>query len=419
MCTSSARCDEFINLLQIHFFTVVPYRAFRMSPHLLTSQRSCVDPCPQQPVPNIEETLLSRISPHFDVKKTIYGGRGCFARSDITKGTVIHVARQPVGSSVARDFRKEVCTSCFTYQDGKTLKHRLRDKLYFCSPECTDKFMKNDPDGLLTSTLIRVESLFSVSRGEVDQDSVPSTQDEVDAIWDEVDQWIVRLDRMKPSKRALIRPVVDDDDYCELRYVIAVLHTLHQMSSNGNDLAAQLSQLRLNHQYMAEVDDSRALALEMEIFHLLQSSEEQKVQRYPYLAVTYANIYKFIRLVCPPEYLPYATPQNVRAITGRNLTNAFGIWSPLSHQDEEQEYFGFGVYPSASFFNHSCCPNVAKTRRGDVYEYRVQEDISKGTELCISYGIRASDTVETRRAALKEWFFTCGCLRCVEESGEN
>lgn len=391
-----------------------------MSPHLLSSQSV---PCPEvldSPKKSeiAEEALLDLISPYFDVKKTIYGGRGCFARSDIAKGTVLHVSRKSVGSSVSRVFRKEVCTGCFAYYDGKTLKHRLRDKIYFCSGECMDKFVKNDPKGLLTSTLVRVETLFAQSRGEVDEDSIPETEEDVSSIWADIEKWDSQFERLKPSKRANIRPVVNDDDYCELRYVISVLHTLHQVETTPKSLLDQLGRARLEQIYLKDMDETATMELESKLFHLLQSSEGQKVQRYPYLAVSYANIYKFIRLVAPPEYLPHLSIQSVRDIIGRNLTNAFGIWSPVDHPDEEREYFGFGVYPSASFFNHSCRPNVSKARHGEMYEYVASEDIAQGTELCISYGIRASDTVCQRRAALAEWFFTCGCLRCVTEAGE-
>lgn len=394
-----------------------------MSPHLISSPTAPVSGVLDSSCKNVEITedlLFSRISPHFDVKKTIYGGRGCFASSDIPKDTVIHVSRSPIGGSVARVFRKEVCSSCFAYQNGKTLKHRLQDKIYFCSADCMNTFVKNDPNGILTSTLVRVETLFAQSRGEVDEESVPETEEQISAIWADLEKWDSQFARLKPSKRALIRPVVNDDDYCELRYVISVLHTMHQVEMSRNEsLLNQLGNISLDQMYMKDMDDSTAMALENELFCNLQSSEEQKVRRYPYLAVSYANIYKFIRLVAPPEYLPHLSIQSVRDIIGRNLTNAFGIWSPADHPDEEREYFGFGVYPSASFFNHSCRPNVTKVRRGGVYEYTASEDISKSSELCISYGIRSSDTVNQRRAALEEWFFNCGCLRCMTEAGEE
>lgn len=389
-----------------------------MSPHLLPPQNPSDVVESSGTKPDAEEGLLSCISPHFDVKKTIYGGRGCFARSDIAKGTVIHVAKHPVGSSVARVFRKEVCTGCFAYHDGKTLKHRLHDKLYFCSAECVEQFVKTDPNGILTSTLIRVETLFRQCRGEGDQNTAPESDDQMAAVWADVEQWDAQFERMKPSKRAMIRPLIDEDDYCELRYVLSVFHTMHQVDANGESLGDQLRHMSLDRTYMEDMHESTAMALETRLFHLLQSSEQQKVERYAYLAVTYANIYKFIRLVAAPEYLPYITIQNVRDIIGRNLTNAFGIWSLLDNPEEEREYFGFGVYPSASFFNHSCRPNVTKTRRGGAYEYHVNQDIDKGVELCISYGIRTCDTVDQRRAALVEWFFTCGCEQCVVEAGE-
>lgn len=375
-----------------------------------------------------EEALLAHISPYFDVKNTIYGGRGCFARAQIPKGTVIHLSRHPIGSSVARVFRKEVCTWCFGYQDGKTLKHRLHDKIYFCSQECVASFVKSDPEDLLAQTLVRVELLFAQSRGEVSDKDIPGDEDldaEISRIWAATEKWESLLARLKPSKKAQIRPTVNDDDYCELRYVLGVLHSMYQTNKAEKlhqreehleeqkpanvtpDGASQLS--------LSGMDDGEALAIEAKLFDILHSSESQKVHRYPYLAVSYSNIYKFIRLIAPEEYLPFISIQAVRDIIGRNLTNAFGIWSPVTSSDEEREYFGFGVYPSASFFNHSCKPNVTKIRRGASYEYIAKEDIPVGAELCISYGIRESDGLKQRQDALREWFFECGCLRCTTE----
>lgn len=357
-----------------------------------------------------ERTLLDKIASTFEVKTTTYGGRGCFARGPIAKGTSILTIKRPIGSAVTRPFRKEVCTWCFTYLDGRTLKYRVQQKIYLCSEKCQNEFCNYDPDSILADTLIRMEDLYFKCEGEIDEEGVPENEAELhrvmDAKWAEVVAWEAKISTMKPTKRLRMLPRVTSDDYAEIRYVITVLYNYYR-----EEKATFTSKLLIS-----EMDDDESLTFEEKLFALLNSDELDKMRRYPYLLLSYINIYKFVRLVVPDEFLPYVNPQNIRNIIGKNLTNAFGVWSDVG---DEPEFFGFGVYPSGSFFNHSCVNNVAKIRIGASFDYVTSEDIEAGTELCISYGIRPEDPVDVRRKTLSEWFFTCGCKRCVEESVEK
>lgn len=374
-----------------------------------TEEIECTDSSSEDD--EIERILLAKISPHFHVKTTNYGGRGCFANGLIKKGTTILSVHRPVGSAVVRPFRKEVCTWCFQYYDGRTLKHRLQQKVYFCSEICLNEFSIYDPHSILANTLVHMEDLYVKCQGEIDESKVPKSLEELlevmESRWAEVAEWETRISRMKPSKRLNNLPVVTEDDYAEIRYVIMTLYSLY-----CDDSATWISKA-----YMLDMDDKEVLTYEKKLFELLYSSELDKMKRYPYLLESYTNIYKFVRLVSPDEFLPYVTPKSIRDIIGRNLTNAFGVWSPITQEEEEREFFGFGVYPSGSFFNHSCEFNVTKIRKNASYEYVTVEDVAPGAELCISYGIRATDSVEERRKALSEWFFHCGCTRCVAEAG--
>lgn len=338
------------------------------------------------------QSCLQQISPYFDVMRTVYGGRGCFASSFIPKGTIILKSDRPVGSSVAKVFKKEVCLWCFAYHNGKSMKHRLQSKIYFCSEECQSEFVKYDNDGTLTNALISFDDAYAKNECDVEDYEVPEVLDEsaIRQIWKDVEEWDNKVSKMKPTKRARFLPKLTKDDYAEARYTISVVHSMHQK------LSGEISK-------------------EMELFHTLESSEPQKVEKYPYLTLAYSNIFKFLRLTCPDSFQKFITPQSVRDIIGRNLTNAFGIWSPTTTDDEEREYLGFGVYPSASFFNHSCAFNVKKLRELNTYIFKTTEDIQSGTELCISYGITGDETLESREATLAEWFFKCGCSKCTFE----
>lgn len=378
-----------------------------------TNEIECTDSSSEEAGEISEKVLLDKISPFFEVNSTSYGGRGCFASGPIKKGTTILTAKKPVGGAVVRAFRKEVCTWCFTYMDGKTLKHRLQQKIYFCSEACQNEFCAYDPDNILTNTLVRMEDAYAKCQGKIeDKEGLDNEQEShrmIDDRWAKVAEWDMKISKMKPTKRMRHLPVVTQDDYTEIRYIIMTLYNLYRED--------KMSFLSKSH--VSNMDDDEALTFEKKILNILYSSELEKVKRYPYLLVSYINIYKFVRLVVPDEFLPYVNPQNVRNIIGKNLTNAFGVWSPTTREDEEREFFGFGVYPSGSFFNHSCAFNVTKVRNEASYDYVTLKDIEPGTELCISYGIRAEDSVQERRKALSEWFFDCGCTKCVAESKQG
>lgn len=360
-----------------------------------------------------EKALLEKLSPLFDVKQTSYGGRGCFANCAIPKGTVVLNARKPMGSGVVRAFRKEVCTRCFHYNDGKTLKHRLHQKIYFCLENCLSKFLAYDPQEILANTLVRMEDMFLKCHSDQDEQgdvkSFGSSEEFlrlVDEKWAEVAEWVVQVTKTKPTKRARFHPLVSTEDYTEIRYVLMTLYNLFR-----EEKASFLTK-----DYVADMDDDEALAFEKHTLDLLCSSELNKIEKYTYLLDAYANIFKFVWLVAPDEFRRYVTPQAVRDIIGKSLTNAFGIWSPTTNEDEDREFFGYGVYPSGSFFNHACEYNVKKIRNGASHDYVTVKDIQPGSELYICYGTQTGDLVQERRKALSEWFFTCGCEKCIAES---
>ncbi|CAF3919944.1 unnamed protein product [Rotaria sp. Silwood1] len=147
-------------------------------------------------------TLLNSISSHFSVKPTKYGGRGCFANTDLAQGTIIHECSMPLSSTIARPFRKEVCGSCFKFLYGKALKFKLMSRknkqnnstsvstsasasdsslaLYFCSQSCMDQFIALDIDDLYRESLLNVESLFLKGLNEYQYDLERKKQEEDD-----------------------------------------------------------------------------------------------------------------------------------------------------------------------------------------------------------------------------------------------
>jgi len=91
--------------------------------------------------------------------------------------------------------------------------------------------------------------------------------------------------------------------------------------------------------------------------------------------------------------------------------NSFGLWRPNSG--------GVGIYPGASYFNHSCVPNIYRVEEGSTLVFRTICDISANTELCLSY-INPELHVLKRQVLLKdEYYFQCDCIRCISEMNTN
>ncbi|EGW34895.1 uncharacterized protein SPAPADRAFT_47961 [Spathaspora passalidarum NRRL Y-27907] len=331
------------------------------------------------------ETALQLISPLFSVDKTVYGGRGCFAKSIIPSGTIIHRCSSPISSSIARPFKKEVCHYCFKYDNGKTWKIKRSQQfgkqmcsIVFCTEECRDKFSQEDGEGIYLKNLMLVEKnyLQGLKKHEVEPKEPKDLDTEILQEWEKVGSWEEKLKTMKPSKRESILPRIDESEYLEINYVIGALFSMYKYGNSGIT----------SPEYFQDIKREEQNQFELQYFNTLQSTELEKVRKYPYLLYSYINIYKFLKLTVSEQLQPYINTDEIRCIIGRNLSNAFGIWSEVSDPKEDKEFLGFGVYPSASFFNHSCAPNLVKTRIGNQLVFTTLRDISAGEELCINYG---------------------------------
>jgi SET and MYND domain-containing protein len=57
----------------------------------------------------------------------------------------------------------------------------------------------------------------------------------------------------------------------------------------------------------------------------------------------------------------------------------------LCYPSRYQQWGGVGLYIDASYFNHSCTPNVNRYSVGDIMYFRTNSAVAKGQELCITY----------------------------------
>lgn len=376
------------------------------------------------------EQVLQAISPFFSVQNTKYGGKGCFSYNSIPLGTTIHISKKPVSSTIAKEFKKEVCNACFRYDDGTNMKHKLglgrfNQYLYFCSQECVETFQSTDDNDIYLTCLLTLDLQYNngLKRREEEDPELANVgdlnQEELLELvrrkWEEVEEWDQEIGRMKRTKWAKFVPKISESEYMEIKYILGVLHAYKDAKdeSSGESLVTpgEAGKFLFGGKSGEDSGDS---SKEKILFSLLQSNETSKVFKYPHLLQSYITVYKYVKLTSPPQYQALISPLNIRSIIGKNLTNAFGIWS--LNVTGNKDFFGFGVYPSASFFNHSCAPNIIKQRKGNQLHFVTLKDIEAGEELCIDYGSYLNEPVKIRREQLREWFFECMCSRCIKES---
>lgn len=91
-------------------------------------------------------------------------------------------------------------------------------------------------------------------------------------------------------------------------------------------------------------------------------------------------------------------------------TNAHG----MGLQDTHNADVALGMFPFVSMLNHSCWPNCCFASEGRVMTVRATQDISKDSELCLSY-INLYEPRAVRKQILADTkHFDCSCIRCSE-----
>jgi hypothetical protein len=126
----------------------------------------------------------------------------------------------------------------------------------------------------------------------------------------------------------------------------------------------------------------------------------------------FTRTYLHLLAMLPLPLLPLLTPDFLLTLSSRDSHNSFGI---RSLEDDGSEFFGYGCWPAASYFNHSCSPNIEKRRSGRVWEFIAVRDIEAGEQLCITYlsgEERKLSRLKRMLTLRRNWGFECGCKRC-------
>jgi hypothetical protein len=351
------------------------------------------------------DSPIEPLSDYFTIENTGNAGRGVFATRNLPTGITVLQSERIAISVISREYRREVCAKCFNYERGYNLKIRNTSVNFsFCSKECEQAWNQLN-QGIpaeawrVTEDFIKSKAIKSALSDQAfaDETLVRPTKAEIDEAWLSVESTAHFIhqarcgSKAKHSQRSLqaTRDIVAVSDVLYW-FVSGILTHYAYDISQSNDWEAFL-----------------ALAPDEEPYH---SSAHLK-----------QHVYGYLQLLCilPVPLLPSVTPEVCRAIVTRDVHNSFGI---RSLDDEGSEIFGWGVWPDASYFNHSCTPNLAKSREGRAWSFWANTAIQPKDQLFISYlgGDEKDLNLKERQQRLsKAWGFDCLCFRCIKESASE
>ncbi|KAI8097280.1 uncharacterized protein BX664DRAFT_326010 [Halteromyces radiatus] len=407
-------------------------------------------------------------------------GRGYIANKDIPAGTLIHVA-QPLSTAVSQEWLPETCIGCFDFTYPKRMKIKLlsstedtlsllhwwqqqlplKKKQYnnkstliplrhgaFCTDQCKQHYLstctKEEWYTWLTcmyrlehyqpqDTLLSQPTLSSGNMNDFTQEDA----------YDITDDQQLRIYLNKVWSLATVQPYlvtndIDDDDLTMCRFMASCLVKrkteliTNSTSAPGFEAIWEMQDNELA--YFRHTYYQQSLSLSTVLWlrnwqNDLPDAIKQTIQLYLHFMTAMTSPIKLsskgvnqdIPVVLGKNEM---TPSLFRAIYYREMANSFGLWEQQSISKDasvvtdDLELLGFGIYPSAVYFNHSCDANAIKLRHGRQMQFYTKQAISQGEEVCISYGDVDASLLERQQRLLDHYYFLCSCPRCVMEQQE-
>ncbi|KAF2124393.1 hypothetical protein P153DRAFT_370839, partial [Dothidotthia symphoricarpi CBS 119687] len=274
------------------------------------------------------------ISSLFEIRHTPTAGRAVFASQDIPKDTLIWRADDLTLSVLLREYRREVCGQCFSYENGRDLS--IRDQTVgfaFCSKDCQETWREESGEvGVQAWTAVEklVKGRSKEDSEMVDIDLPRPQPHDIAQAWDSVaaQAALIRTARQtspsQPTKqhkkavqKALLLPISPD----VLSFCVSGILSLHAHSPHHP--------------------------------HLLALASDQTPYHNTPDLTAFTRTYLHLLATLPLPLLPLVTPESLITLSSRDSHNSFGI---RSLDDDGSEFFGYGCWPAASYFNHSCAP---------------------------------------------------------------
>ncbi|KAK8084369.1 hypothetical protein PG997_005640 [Apiospora hydei] len=385
-------------------------------------------------------------SPPFIVTPHPLKGRAAFATRDLQPGSPLLTTRPCSVYTIQREFRREVCARCFSYDRGVDWKVRVdlpaegKQKqnptlgLVFCSEVCRDEWVHRQGaiglEAWKTAWEIgsrqkgkRTSSNGSTESSDDGAANIPDGRpsfDEIDRAWTEAEETLgkkVRELRMRESsqgaqlnksERKLLQRAKDTKPPSieTLWAIVSGILTHYWTHNTPVPVLDEKSDLPAEHDEWTEI-------LRLKHHHMPFASHEE-LQDYigAYLCSSF----------------PPLTPDVIQTLQNAAAHNSFSIRPALNSGAYNAEYLGWGLWTTGSIWNHSCAPNIAKARVRDRWVFVVDRDansktgVRRGEELCISYlggDEKELSVVERRRRLQDAWAFECQCDACVREASRG
>lgn len=299
-------------------------------------------------------------TPLFSIKQTASSGRGVFANQNIPSGTHLLTTRSADIVLIRREYRREVCAHCFAYDLG--IEWKLRDKdigFVFCSKKCQTQWY----DDAGVEGVEAWHALHKLVKGTpreeqmVDADTTPATVDGIDAAW-----------RAAGITARTIRAVRTSGT--PTKHQRKILQEALAFMPSPDTLSFLLSGILCHHQRPTEWAEVLELATNPQCYTSTEDLAE--------------HVSSFLHLLArmPMELLKSCTPDVCYTIANRDSHNAFSLrsssCSTTERGDDGSEFLGYGTWPQASYWNHSCEPNVMKVRRGREWVFSTAREVEEG-----------------------------------------
>lgn len=340
----------------------------------------------------------------FEVQDIPNAGRGVIAKCPIPAESLLLESGPPAFSVIFQQYKKETCAWCFLWDRGRTLPVKDLDTAKaFCSAECQSLWIEKQ--GEVGVEAWRLLAAFVRAKGkgtnadELMAEGPKPDQAMIDQAWSETEAHakIVQESRSPPNSGQTTKAS---------RKRIGALQQRIGKNVDANMLSYFLDGAILYYKRSKLVDEVMCLVKDDTPY---RNENDLRNGCHSYLQLV---------SILPQELLSVVTPQLCRIMVQADNHNAFGI---RGGGEDGEEYMGYGVYPCASYFNHSCEPNLKKRRVGRSWEFRAACDIAIGEECCISYlgGDEKDLSLVERQGRLGEvWGFACRCGRCTREGAE-
>ena len=398
-------------------------------------------------------------------------GRYVTATACISKDSCVFQSRA-FAKGVHSSFLRRVCDSCWRYQHGRGWAlHCFKCKqVWWCSKRC----MRAAGGRSAAAPAVNTAETAAEERKEADEAAVGSEVRGADGReWLDVDEPHAVLDRgLHSAECATVRRLAglkaDKDTQGVLRLIVRVYFKLQRDAADAGAApppplsesspalcsSAQHTPVPVNHDFHLLIGHNAAPlpslispSLSASASPLTTSSHSlfwvqckaHFLRLFPPTALPalYSILAKmesnaFSLYAAPPDKppaTPPAPPTDESASSSASSSSAASS-SPSSPSqsvsssssatviDRENlghRSIGRSLYPSASFFNHSCRPNCEVFETGSVLSVHAQRDVSLGEELSIAY-IDCNQRLRARRQQLQQtYFFHCRCDRCSRE----